>query len=109
MNIHVQFDKFYELVIHLGLSDVSWNNILEQYRGYDLKVMNFVALCEWRQQKYTDMEMTSFKDLYRWCDGYLARLESRKSWVQATVGSNQNIKLVFLTSPLSTYHSLSPR
>jgi len=59
----VQFDTFYELVIHLGLSDVSWNNILEKYRGYDLKVMNFVALCEWRQQKYKEMEMTSFKDL----------------------------------------------
>jgi len=59
----VQFDKFYELVIHLGLSNVSWNNILEQYRGYDLKVVNFVTLCEWRQQKYKDMETTSFKDL----------------------------------------------
>jgi hypothetical protein len=47
----VQFDKFYELVTHLGLSDISWNNNLEQYRGYDLKVVNFVALCEWRQQK----------------------------------------------------------
>ena len=59
----VQFDKLYELVIHLGLSDVSWNNILEQYRGYDLKVVNFVVLCEWRQQKYKEMEMMSFKDL----------------------------------------------
>ena len=59
----VQFDIFYELVIHLGLSNMSWNNILEQYRGYDLKVMKFVALCEWRQQKYKEMEMTSFKDL----------------------------------------------
>jgi hypothetical protein len=46
---------------------------------------------------------------YRWCDGYLARIESGRSWVQATVGSNQIIKLVFLASPLSTYHSLSPR
>ena len=59
----VQFDKFYELVIHLGLSNVSWNNIVDQYRGYDRKVVNFMALCEWRQQKYKDMETTSFKDL----------------------------------------------
>ena len=59
----VQLDKFYELVIHLGLPDVSWKNIVEQYRGYDLKVMNFLALCEWRKQKYKEMEMTSFKDL----------------------------------------------
>jgi hypothetical protein len=27
----VPFDKFYELVIHLGLSNISWKNILEQY------------------------------------------------------------------------------
>jgi hypothetical protein len=59
----VQFDKFYELVTHLGLSDISWNNNLEQYRGYDLKVVNFVALCEWRQQKKQKMKKTSFKDL----------------------------------------------
>jgi hypothetical protein len=53
----------HELVTHLGLSDISWNNNLEQYRGYDLKVVNFVALCEWRQQKKQKMKKTSFKDL----------------------------------------------
>ena len=47
----VPHKKFDELVIHLGLSILSWNNILEQYQGYDTKVVNFVALCEWRQQK----------------------------------------------------------
>ena len=57
----VQFDKFYEFVIHLGLSNMSWKNILEQYRGYDQTVVNFVALCEWRQNK--EMEIASFKDL----------------------------------------------
>ena len=59
----VSVDTFYKLVIHLGLSDISWNIILVQYQGYDQKVVNFVALCEWRQQKYKDMETTLFKDL----------------------------------------------
>ena len=59
----VQFDKFYELVTHLGLSNVSCNNIIDRYREYDLKVVNFVALCEWRQQKKKKMKKTSFKDL----------------------------------------------
>ena len=54
---------FYELVIHLGLSSLSWNNIIEQYRGYDVKVVNFVALWDWRQQKKKKMKKTSFKDL----------------------------------------------
>ena len=58
----VSVDTFYKLVIHLGLSDISWNNILVQYQGYDQKVVNFVALFEWRQQKYKDMETTLFKD-----------------------------------------------
>jgi hypothetical protein len=48
------FDKFYELVIHLGLSNISWKNILEQYRGYDQTIVNFVALCKWREQKGKD-------------------------------------------------------
>ena len=59
----VPFDKSYELVIHLGLSNMSWKNILEQYRGYDQTIVNFVALCKWRQQKYKEMMTTSFKDL----------------------------------------------
>jgi len=59
----VPYDIFYDLVIHLGLSDLSWNNIKEQYRGYDIKVVNFVALCDWRQQKKKKMKKTSFKDL----------------------------------------------
>jgi hypothetical protein len=59
----ISVDAFYKLVIHLGLSDISWNNILVQYQGYDQKVVNFVALCEWRQQKYKNMETTLFKDL----------------------------------------------
>ena len=42
---------------------MSWENILEQYRGYDQTIVNFVALCKWRQQKYKEMETTSFKDL----------------------------------------------
>ena len=54
---------FYELVIHLGLSDISWKNIVCRYGEYDLKVVNFFALCEWRQQKYKEMAKTSFKDL----------------------------------------------
>ena len=59
----ISVDTFYKLVMHLGLSDISWNNILVQYQGYDQKVVNFVALCEWRQQKCKDMETTLFKDL----------------------------------------------
>ena len=59
----VPYEQFYELVIHLGLTNVSWKNIIDRYREYDLKVVNFVALCEWRQQKYKDLETTSFKDL----------------------------------------------
>jgi hypothetical protein len=59
----VQYGKFYELVIHLGLPDLSWKNIEEQYRAYGLKVVNFFALCEWRQQKYKEMKAKSFKDL----------------------------------------------
>ena len=59
----LSYGKFYELVIHLGLPDLSWKNIVEQYRGYDLEVVNFVALCKWRQQKHKEMETTSFKDL----------------------------------------------
>ena len=59
----VPYREFDELVIHLGLSKVSCNNIIDRYREYDLKVVNFVALCEWRQQKYKDLETTSFKDL----------------------------------------------
>ena len=59
----VSYDNFSELVIHLGLSNISWKNIIDRYREYDLKVVNFVALCEWRQQKYKDLETTSFKDL----------------------------------------------
>jgi hypothetical protein len=54
----VSYRKFDELVIHLGLSNVSNNNIIDRYPEYDKKVVNFVALCEWRQQK-----KTSFKDL----------------------------------------------
>jgi hypothetical protein len=42
---------------------MSWENILEQYRGYDQTIVNFVALCKWRQQKNKEMETTSFKDL----------------------------------------------
>ena len=59
----VSVDTFYKFVIHLGLSDISWNNILVQYQGYDQKVVNFMALCKWRQQKHKEMETTSFKDL----------------------------------------------
>ena len=59
----VPYRKFDELVIHLGLSNVSCNNIIDRYREYDLKVVNFVALCEWRQQKKKKMKKTSFKDL----------------------------------------------
>ena len=59
----VPYHRFYELVIHLGLSNMSWENILEQYRGYDQTIVNFVALCKWRQQKNKEMETTSFKDL----------------------------------------------
>ena len=59
----VPHGKFYELVIHLGLSSISWKNMIDRYREYDLKVVNFVALCEWRQQTYKDMETTSFKDV----------------------------------------------
>jgi hypothetical protein len=40
------------------LFNVSSNNIIDQYPEYDIKVVNVVALCEWRQQK-----KTSFKDL----------------------------------------------
>ena len=54
----VSYGNFSELVIHLGLSNVSSNNIIDPYPEYDLKVVNFVSLCEWRQQKET-----SFKDL----------------------------------------------
>jgi len=59
----VPYDKFYEIVIHLGLPNVSWKNIIDRYREYDLKVVNFVALCEWRQQKKKKMKKISFKDL----------------------------------------------
>ena len=59
----VPYGKLYELVTHLGLPDLSWKNIVEQYRGYDLEVVNFFDLCKWRQQKYKEMETTSFKDL----------------------------------------------
>jgi hypothetical protein len=59
----VPYGQFYELVIHLGLPDLSWKNIVEQYRGYDLEVVNFFALCKWRQQKYKEGMTTSFKDL----------------------------------------------
>ena len=59
----VEFEKFDDLMIHLGLSKLSWKNILSQYERYDRKVVNFVALCEWRKQKYKEMEKTSFKDL----------------------------------------------
>ena len=57
------YRKFYEFVMHLGLPDLSWKNIVEQYRGYDLEVVKFFALCKWRQQKDKEMEATSFKDL----------------------------------------------
>ena len=56
----VQFRRFEELVINLELSKESWDNILDQYRGYDLKVVKFVALYEWKKQK--EMK-TTFKDL----------------------------------------------
>jgi hypothetical protein len=59
----VPYREFDELVIHLGLSNVSCNNIIDRYREYDLKVVNFVALCEWRQQQKKMMKKTSFKDL----------------------------------------------
>jgi hypothetical protein len=59
----VSYGQFYDLVIHLGLPDLSWKNIVEQYQGYDLEVVNFFALCKWRQQKYKEEKMTSFKDL----------------------------------------------
>jgi hypothetical protein len=57
------YGKFYELVIHLGLPDISWKNIVEQYRGYDLEVVNFMALCKWKQQKKKEIETASFEDL----------------------------------------------
>ena len=55
--------KFHELVIHLGLSNISWENISTKYQEYDQTVVNFLALCKWRQQKNTGMDTTSFKDL----------------------------------------------
>jgi hypothetical protein len=55
-------DTFNELVIHLGLSKNLRRKNLEKYQGYDLKVVNFMALCEWRREKYKDMETISFKD-----------------------------------------------
>ena len=54
------FDKF---IIHLGLSNMSWQNILEQYRIYGLTVIQFLALCEWRCMQHKDKKMMSFKDL----------------------------------------------
>ena len=61
----VPYDKFYELVTHLGLPNPSWKNIIDRYKDkqYDLKVVNFVALCEWRQEKKRKLKKTSFKDL----------------------------------------------
>ena len=59
----VPYDKFHDIVIYLGLSNVSWKNIRDRYQGYDLKVVNFVALCECRQQKKKKRKNTLFKDL----------------------------------------------
>jgi len=61
--VPVPYDEFHNLVIHLGLSETTWNNILRQYQGYPI-VANFVALCECRQQKTKTMKKLSFKDLY---------------------------------------------
>jgi hypothetical protein len=55
-------DTFNELVIHLGLSENLRGKNLVKYQGYDPKVVNFMALCKWRQEKYKDMETISFKD-----------------------------------------------
>ena len=57
-------DTFNKFVIHLGLSENLRGKNLEKYQGYDPKVMNFMALCEWRQEKYKDEETISFKDFY---------------------------------------------
>ena len=59
----VPHHKFDDLVIHLGLSKDSCDNIKDQYREYGLKAVNFVALCEWRHQQTKKMKKTSFKDL----------------------------------------------
>ena len=55
------FDKF---VIHLGLSKNLMGKIKDKYSTYDLKVVNFMALCQWRQEKYKNVNAKniSFKD-----------------------------------------------
>ena len=39
----VPYRKFDELVIHLGLFNVSSNTIIDQYPEYDIKIVNCVA------------------------------------------------------------------
>jgi hypothetical protein len=55
---------FNELVNHLGLSENLREKISEKYPGYDLNVVNFLALYELKKEKYKDLKKISFKDFY---------------------------------------------
>jgi hypothetical protein len=57
-------DTFKKFVIRLGLSENLRGTILEKYQRYSPKVMNFMALCEWRKEKYKNVnaKTISFND-----------------------------------------------
>ena len=58
----IALDECSSLVIKLGLPHTTWNNIKIQY-GYEITVLNFVALCEWKKLKYQMMSEPSFQEL----------------------------------------------
>ena len=57
-------DAFNKFIIHLGLSENLRGKNLDKYFRYDLKVVNFMALCQWRQEKYKNVnaKTISFQD-----------------------------------------------
>jgi hypothetical protein len=58
----ITLDKCSRLVIKLGLPHTTWNNNKIKY-GYEITVLNFVALCEWKKLKYQMMSGPSFQEL----------------------------------------------
>ena len=53
----------YNLVIKVGLSNTTWNDIQVTNR-YDNTDRKCVALCKWKDLRYTQMSKSSFKELY---------------------------------------------
>ena len=59
----IKLAECYNLVIKVGLSSTTWNDIQVTNR-YDNTDKKCVDLCKWKDLRYTQMSKSSFKELY---------------------------------------------